>query len=518
MSILTIENMSHSFGDRILFNNVSFRLLKGEHIALVGANGEGKSTFMKIITNQILPDSGNIEWSNKVSAGYMDQHVDLKKGHTVETILEEAFSNLFDIEKEINDLYNILGTMNEEEVNKTLNKIANMQDTLDKNDFYSINSKIQSTAAGLGIREFLDTDASALSGGQRTKVLLAKLLLESPDILLLDEPTNHLDEEHIEWLKTYLMNYENSFILISHDNDFVNSVTNIIYHLEHKTLSRYVGNYDRFLKLYAIKKEQLSIEYRQQQNEISKLEDFIRKNKARASTSKQAKSREKKLDKIERIEIKSENIKPHFDFKKARSSDSIIFQSKNLVIGYNEPLSKSLNLKMQREQKIAILGANGLGKSTLLKSLLGLLKPIDGEIKLGDYQEIGYFEQEIIEDNTNTVLDDVWSKFPNSSKSEVRSQLAKCGLTRQHIESPINILSGGEQAKVRLCKLINKPSNILVLDEPTNHLDVHAKNELKRALKLYDGSILLVCHEPEFYKDIVTDVWNCEDWTIESLG
>jgi ATPase subunit of ABC transporter with duplicated ATPase domains len=170
---------------------------------------------------------------------------------------------------------------------------------------------------------------------------------------------------------------------------------------------------------------------------------------------------------------------------------------------------------MQREQKIAILGANGLGKSTLLKSLLGLLKPIDGQIKLGDYQEIGYFEQEIIEDNTNTVLDDVWSKFPNSSKSEVRSQLAKCGLTRQHIESPINILSGGEQAKVRLCKLINKPSNILVLDEPTNHLDVHAKNELKRALKSYDGSILLVCHEPEFYKDIVTDVWNCEDWTVE---
>jgi len=515
MSILTIENMSHSFGDRILFNNVSFRLLKGEHIALVGANGEGKSTFMKIITNQLLPDSGNIEWSNKVSAGYMDQHVDLKKGHTVETILEEAFSNLFDIEKEINDLYNILGTMNEEEVNKTLNKIANMQDILDKNDFYSINSKIQSTAAGLGIRDFLDIDASALSGGQRTKVLLAKLLLESPDILLLDEPTNHLDEEHIEWLKTYLMNYENSFVLISHDNDFVNSVTNVIYHLEHKTLSRYVGNYDRFLKLYAIKKEQLNIEYRQQQNEISKLEDFIRKNKARASTSKQAKSREKKLDKIERIEIKSENIKPHFEFKKARASDSIIFQSKNLVIGYNEPLSKSLNLKMQREQKIAILGANGLGKSTLLKSLLGLLKPIDGEINLGNYQEIGYFEQEIVEDNTNTVLDDVWSKFPSSSKSEVRSQLAKCGLTRQHIESPINILSGGEQAKVRLCTLINKPSNILVLDEPTNHLDVHAKNELKRALKSYDGSILLVCHEPEFYKDIVTDVWNCEDWTVE---
>jgi ATPase subunit of ABC transporter with duplicated ATPase domains len=515
MSILSVENMSHSFGDRILFNNVSFRLLRGEHIALVGANGEGKSTFMKIITNQLLPDDGKIEWSNKVSVGYMDQHVDLKKGNTVETTLKEAFSDLFNIEKKINDLYTILGTMNEEDINKTLSKIADMQDILDKNNFYSINSKIQSTAAGLGIREFLDKDASELSGGQRTKVLLAKLLLEAPDILLLDEPTNHLDEEHIEWLKTFLMNYENSFVLISHDNDFVNSVTNVIYHLEHKTLTRYVGNYDRFLKLYAIKKEQLNIEYKEQQNEIAKLEDFVRKNKARASTSKQAKAREKKLNKIERIEIKSENIKPHFDFKKARMSGSTIFEAENLVIGYDNPLSKSLNLKMQREQKIAIVGANGLGKSTLLKSLLGLLEPINGEINLGDYQEIGYFEQEITENNTNNVLADVWNEFPDLSKSEVRSNLARCGLTRQHIESPINILSGGEQAKVRLCKLINKPTNILVLDEPTNHLDVHAKDELKRALKAYDGSIILVCHEPEFYKDIVTDVWNCEDWNIK---
>ena len=238
-------------------------------------------------------------------------------------------------------------------------------------------------------------------------------------------------------------------------------------------LKRYVGDYDHFLKLYAIKKEQLGIAYKEQQNEVAKLEDFIRKNKARASTSKQAKSREKKLDKIDRIEIKSEAIKPHFDFKKARKSESTIFQSKNLVIGYDTSLSKSLNLKMRRQQKIAIVGANGLGKSTLLKSFLGLLTSINGEINLGDYHEVGYFEQEIAEDNTNTVLEDVWSKFPSSTKSEVRGQLARCGLTRQHIESPINILSGGEQAKVRLCKLINKPTNILVLDEPTNHLDVY---------------------------------------------
>ena len=513
MSILTIENMSHSFGDRVLFSNVSFRLLKGEHIGLIGANGEGKSTFMKIITNQILPDGGTIEWNSKFTIGYMDQLVDLKDGITALNFLKEAFLNLYNIENRINDLYNKLGNMNEEEMNKALNKIANMQEILDKNDFYSINSKIQATAAGLGINALLDNNVSTLSGGQRTKVLLAKLLLQKPDILLLDEPTNHLDEEHIEWLKNYLINYENAFILISHDNIFLNSVVNVVYQLEHKILTRYGGNYDYFVKLYQARKVQRLIEYKEQQNEIAKLEDYIRKNKARASTSKQSKGREKKLNKIEKIEIKKEIIKPHFNFKSVRMPESIIFKASNLIIGYNNPLSKPLNLKMKRGQKIAITGANGLGKTTLLKSLLGLLKPINGEITLSDYKKIGYFEQEITEDNSTSVLYDVWNTFPDLAQTEVRRNLAKCGLTRQHIDSPINILSGGEQAKVRLCKLINEPTNVLVLDEPTNHLDIYAKNELKRALIEYDGSIILVCHEPEFYKDIATDVWNCEDRT-----
>ena len=516
MSILTVENMSHSFGDRVIFKNAAFRLLRGEHIGLIGANGEGKSTFMKIITGELLPDDGTIEWNKKFSIGYMDQHVDLKSGNTTLTTLKGAFSKLFDIEKKINNLCNELGTMDKNELAKAIDKLSNLQEILDKNDFYSINTKIQSTAAGLGIRELLDKDVSALSGGQRTKVLLAKLLLETPDILLLDEPTNHLDEEHIEWLKNYLINYENAFILISHDNSFLNDVVNIVYHLEHKILTRYAGNYDYFLKLYEIRKQQLQIEYKEQQNEIAKLENYIRKNKVRTATAKQAKAREKKLNKIERIEIKKNTIKPHFNFKCAKMPESIIFRTNNLVIGYITPLSKPLNLKMKRGEKIAITGANGLGKTTLLKSLLGLLEPIDGQVTLSEYTKVGYFEQEIAENNTNTVLYDVWNTFPDLTQTEVRSDLAKCGLTRQHIDSPINILSGGEQAKVRLCKLINRPTNILVLDEPTNHLDIYAKDELKRALKEYEGSIILVCHEPEFYEDIVANVWNCEDWTIKT--
>jgi ATPase subunit of ABC transporter with duplicated ATPase domains len=517
MSILSIENMSHSFGDRILFNNVSFRLLKGEHIGLIGANGEGKSTFMKIITNKILPDGGTIEWNSKFTIGYMDQLVDLQEGITTLDFLKEAFSNLFQIENKINNLYIELGNMNEKEMNKTLNKISAMQEKLEKDEFYSINSKIHATAAGLGISELLGKEVSSLSGGQRTKILLSKLLLQKPDILLLDEPTNHLDEEHIEWLKDYLINYENAFILISHDNSFLNSVVNVVYHLEHKELTRYDGNYDYFVKLYEIRKQQRLIEYKEQQNEIAKLEDYIRKSKLRASTSKQikkqGKAREKKLDKIQRIEIKKEIIKPRFNFKSVKMPESIVFKASNLIIGYNKPLSKPLNLKMKRGQKIAIIGANGLGKTTLLKSLLGLIEPINGQIILSDYRKIGYFEQEIAENNTNSVLYDMWNSFPDLTQTEVRNNLARCGLKRQHIDSPINILSGGEQAKVKLCKLINKPTNILVLDEPTNHLDIYAKDELKRALIEYDGSIIIVCHEPEFYNDIATDIWNCEEWT-----
>lgn len=511
MSILKIENMSHSFGDRILFNNVSFRLLKGEHIGLIGANGEGKSTFMKIINNEILSDCGTIEWNSKFNIGYMDQLVDLKEGITAINFLKKAFIDLFNIENRINDLYIKLANMDIEEMNKSLNKISTLQEILDKSDFYSINSKIQGVAAGLGISEFLYKDVSDLSGGQRTKVLLAKLLLEKPDILLLDEPTNHLDEKHIEWLRNYLANYESAFILICHDNSFLNSVVNVVYHLEHKVFTRYEGNYDYFVKLYEIRKQQRIIEYKEQQNKIAKLEDYIRKNKVRTSTAKQAKAREKQLNKIEKIEIKKEIIKPHFNFKSIRMPENIIFKTSNLIIGYDKPLSKPLNLSMKRGQKIVITGANGLGKTTLLKSLLGLLRPINGKVILSDYKKIGYFEQEIIGDNTNSVLYEVWNAFPNFTQTEVRSSLAKCGLTRQHIDSSINLLSGGEQARVRLCKLINKPTNVLVLDEPTNHLDIYARDELKRALKEYDGSIILVCHEPEFYRDIATDVWSCED-------
>ena len=277
-------------------------------------------------------------------------------------------------------------------------------------------------------------------------------------------------------------------------------------------LNRYVGDYDKFMEVYEVKKAQLEAAYNRQQKEIAQLKDFVARNKARVATRNMAMSRQKKLDKMDMIELASEKPKPEFHFKEARTPGRYIFTTKQLVIGYDEPLSKPLDLEMERGSKIVLTGANGIGKTTLLKSILGLIPPISGEVEQGDYLEIGYFEQEMAGVDT-TCLEEIWQEFPAYTQYEVRSALAKCGLTTKHIESKVRVLSGGEQAKVRLCKLINRESNILVLDEPTNHLDVDAKDELKRALKEYKGSILMVCHEPEFYEGLASEVWDCTKWT-----
>ena len=514
MSILNVENLTHGFGDRAIFDNVSFRLLKGEHIGLIGANGEGKSTFMSIITGKLQPDEGKIEWAKNVRVGYLDQHTVLEKGQTVRDVLSSAFAWLYDMEAQMNEICDRMGEADEQELEQLMEELSVIQDMLTNHDFYMIDAKVDEVARALGLMEIgMDRDVTELSGGQRTKVLLGKLLLAKPDILLLDEPTNYLDVEHIEWLKRYLNDYENAFILISHDIPFLNSVVNLIYHMDNLQLNRYVGNYDKFEEVYAVKKAQLEAAYNKQQKEIADLKDFVARNKARVATRNMAMSRQKKLDKMDVIELAAEKPKPEFHFKEARTPGRYIFTTKGLVIGYEEPLSRPLDLEMERGQKIVLTGANGIGKTTLLKSILGLIPPLAGEVEQGDYLEIGYFEQEIHENISTTCIEEIWKDFPAFTQYEVRSALAKCGLTTKHIESLVKVLSGGEQAKVRLCKLINRPTNILLLDEPTNHLDVDAKTELKRALQEYKGSILMVCHEPEFYEGLATDVWDCTKWS-----
>lgn len=514
--MLVVEKVSHGFGSRTILEDVSFRIRKGEHIALIGPNGEGKSSFLNIITMKLVPDAGDIKWSNRVSVGYLDQHTVLAKGNTIRDILRGAFKHMFELEKEMLEIYDKMGDATDEEMAKYMEDTADIQTLLENSGFYTIDAKIQEVANGLGLGEIgLDRDVEDLSGGQRTKVLLTKLLLENPTILVLDEPTNFLDEEHITWLTRYLQEYENAFVLVSHDIPFINDTCNVIYHLENGELNRYKGNYDEFVRLNEIKKRQEEQAYKKQVEERKKLEDFIARNKARVATRGMANSRQKQLDKMEILERPKEKIKPTFDFRNARTSGKVVFETKDLVLGYNEALTKPLNFRLERGNKIALKGMNGIGKSTLLKTLLGIVKPFDGQVKLGDYLEVGYFEQESSHENTNTALDEVWNEYPGLDNIDVRRALARCGLTNDHITSQMRVLSGGEAAKVRLCKIMLKYINFLVLDEPTNHLDVDAKDELKKAIKDFKGTVLLVSHEPEFYSDVVNDVWNIEDFTTK---
>lgn len=516
MSVLTVENVSHGFGARAILEDTSFRLLKGEHVGLVGANGEGKSTFLNIITGQLTPDEGKVAWSNRVTAGYLDQHAILTKGRTIRDVLREAFQRMFDLEAEMLALYDKMGDASATALDRMMEDVGEIQDLLEHSGFYMIDAKIEEVAHGLGLGDIgLDRDVSDLSGGQRTKVLLTKLLLQQPTILILDEPTNYLDFEHIEWLKRYLKAYENSFILVSHDIPFLNEVVNVIYHVENAVLTRYSGNYEQFQQAYAVKKNQEARAYERQQQEVERMEDFIARNKARVATRGMANSRQKRLEKMEMLEKPREKPKPFFQFREARTPGRVIVEAHDLVLGYDEPLTRPVEIILERGQKIALRGVNGLGKSTLLKTLLGRIPPLAGKAVLGDYLHPGYFEQESNRHNSNTAIEEVWREYPGMTNFEVRAALARCGLTNEHITSQMMVLSGGENAKVRLCKLMLKEINWLILDEPTNHFDADAKAELKKALREFKGTVLLVSHEPDFYEDWVTAIWNVEDWTTK---
>lgn len=512
MSLLTVDNLGHSFGDRTLFKDVSFRLVEGEHVGLVGANGVGKSTMMSIITGELVHDTGRVEWLPGTHYGYLDQHTRLQPGRSMMDTLRDAYLPLYEKEAKMNDIGMQMAEASPEELEQLLDEMAEIQDALDAGDFYTLDMKIEEVARGLGLDAIgLDKRVDALSGGQRTKVLLAKLLLEKPKVLLLDEPTNYLDEEHINWLANYLKNYPHAFMLISHDTEFMNSVTDVIFHLEFSKLTRYTATYEKFIELAELHKRQHIDAYEKQQDFIKKQEQFIAKNKARYSTTGRAKSRQKQLDRMERIDRPETAQDAQFSFKEARGSSRYVVEADHLVIGYDKPLLPPLTFSIERGEKIALVGMNGVGKSTLLKTMLGKIPALDGKIARGDFLIPAYFEQEVKAGNV-TPIDDVWGTFPSMDQHQVRAALARTGLKNDHISRPLSSLSGGEQAKVRLCKLMLDESNWMLFDEPTNHLDVQAKAELKRAMQEYKGTIVLVSHEPEFYEGLVTKVWNVEEW------
>jgi len=511
MSLLSIENLSHTYGDKKVLDGISFRLLKGERAGLVGANGSGKTTFLNILSENILHDEGTVLWAPGIKKGYLKQYEAFTPGATLMDVLREAFSALYQIEAEIAALADKLSACSEDEMIRLLNRMGHLQEMLDQSDFYRIDGLIEDAAAGLGLKGIgLDTPAQTLSGGQKTKLMLARLLLEKPDVLLLDEPTNYLDQEHIRWLTGYLSSYPGSIILVSHDISFLNSVVNVIWHLEFTKMTRYPGNYDKFLKLSAERQQAYIQNYERQQKEIARMEDFIRKNIVRASTTGRAQSRQKALERMEKLEKPVLLKKPLFQFKMTREPEKVVLETLELEVGYDRTLLPKLDMRLERGQKVAITGFNGIGKTTLLKSLLGIIPLRGGIVSLGRFVTPAYFEQEEVLPKDATALSYIWNLFPGMAYRDIRKTLSQCGLVQDHLEKPMASLSGGERSKARLCRLMLTPANLLILDEPTNHLDKSAKEALRDALVQYKGSVLLVCHEKDFCEGWIDEVWDLE--------
>lgn len=515
MTIVNVENICHSYGDRLVFHGVSFRLNKTEHAGLVGSNGAGKSTLLRILSGVLLPDDGRVEWAPGVNVGYLRQHEALLPGVSVREELGKAYAALYAMETEMQQIAEkMAGPRSDTEA--LLARYGELQARLDAADFYTLDARIQEVADGLGLTEIgLDKDVSELSGGQRTKLLLARLLLEKPEVLLLDEPTNFLDKEHIDWLRQYLRGYSGAFLLVSHDERFLNDTAGTILHLEHQRIKRYPGTYDSFRSRYELSRRQSEEAYASQQKEIERLEEFVRKNKVR--NAKQAKSREKMLGRMERLDRPTSVPVCKMAFRVSGEPEGTVLAAERLIVGYNRPLLGPLSLNVKRGDKIALTGLNGIGKTTLLRTLLGLVPPLSGRVRAGERVSAGYFAQEPAPPEESP-LEVLMEHYPSRTQKEIRAALVSAGLTDQHIRRSTRLLSGGEQAKLRLCQLMLGSSNLLVLDEPTNHLDVHAKEALRAALRAYKGTVLLISHEPEFYRDWVTGLWNAEDWARPQMS
>lgn len=501
MSLVEVTGLTHSFGDKIIFKGASFQLFRGDKMGLTGRNGAGKSTLINILTGIVIPDDGYIKWNPKISYGYLDQQAKIGLNATVKEYLKGAFEQLFEIEKKLSEINGKIGLCKDpKEQNRLLQISGEYQNLLEVSNFYAVNSEIEKVAAGLGITAFgLDTAVGSLSGGQRAKLMLAKLLLQKPDVLLLDEPTNFLDSEHIEWLAKFLNSFTGSFLLVSHDFKFLSRVVNCICDIDFYTISRYNGTYDSFIRQKEQKAENYLRNYNSQQAEIEKLEKYINRNIHRASTAAMAQSRRKKLEKMDRLEKPQKDIKPAFVFQFKPVSKKPLLKVRKLEVGYDEPLLPKIDLTVKTGQKIAVTGFNGIGKSTFLKTIAGMIPPISGKFKYEDDVVIGYYEQENIWSNPEkTAFSEIKDEFPTMRDREVVASLVRCGLHKEQIMQKLSTLSGGEQAKVKLCKITLKTCNLLILDEPTNHLDAAAIARLKEAVEGFEGSVIFVSHSKDF--------------------
>ncbi|MEI5993605.1 ABC-F family ATP-binding cassette domain-containing protein [Candidatus Enterococcus mansonii] len=507
MELLQVKDLTYAVPDKQLYENSSFTLRSNEHMGIVGKNGAGKSTLLKMLLGDVLPDSGSISWNPAATLGYLDQYVDMDQSLTISEFLTSAYQELFNTEKEMVKLYEKYSETGDEQL---LTRAATYQEQLELKGFYEVENDISKAIAGLGI-----TDAtqplSALNRGDQIKVILAKLLLEKPSVLILDEPTNYLDQEHIDWLTDYLNGFENAFIIVSHDTNFLSNIATCICDIDFGSIKKYHSNYNDFLKQKAHLAEAYQSQFEAQQRKIKETEAFIQKNIAGIKT-KMAQGRRKHLEKMDRLKEPEKKVKSNFSFKLLPQSSPNVMTIDELTVGYKSPLLTVRDLQIKKGEKLVITGADGLGKSTLVKTLLSMIPAISGKAQFSPQVAIGYHSQEIEWENIEwTPIEALANKYTRLTYEDVRRELAKCGLKREIASKNLYMLSGGEQSKVKLCDLTMQPSNFLILDEPTNHLDVDSRKSLQDALKAFRGSVLVISNDEEFYLPIADQVYTIAD-------
>ncbi len=503
MSILEVEGLTFSYQGESMYQSSAMRLFEGEHAVLVGPNGAGKSTLLKLLDKSLKPDKGKIEWIPSVKVGYLDQYANIDPKLSVKTYLYDVFLPLFEKEEQMNQLYHDLVGKPEHEQEKMLHWASDLQEQLLDSDFYRIKSSVGNIIHGLGLEmSILDQSIKTLSGGMRAKIILSKLLLSNADVLLLDEPTNFLDVRHIEWLAKFLNTYEKAFIVVSHHEGFLSEIARTVFAIENGVLSRYKGDFSYYLKERDLRMSQQEKAYQAQQKFIKKNEDFINKNIVRDSTVKRAKSRRKMLAKLDRMKPPKTDTTYHFRFPFSSGTGRDVIITDNLEIGYAYPLLEPLSMTIMKQEKVAITGENGVGKSTFIKTILELIPKLDGQFQWIDTAKIAYFAQDEKYSDHLTAFEVVHGKYPDFTKKDVMALLGHHGINYEMARREMSSLSGGEQTKVRLALLYHQKGNVLILDEPTNHLDQAAKEALKDALIQYEGTLILVSHEVDFYQDI----------------
>lgn len=513
MILLQANQIARLFGADVLFKNIQLEIADHSRIGLVGRNGAGKSTLLKIIAGLEAPDEGQIAKNKTATMGYLAQDTGLTSDATVWDEMLEAFAEVRQMESRLRMLEQSIADAQDhtsDAYTRLLKEYDQLQHDFTEKNGYGYETEIRSVLHGFQFDEsFYEQAINTLSGGQKTRLALARMLLQKPDILILDEPTNHLDIETLAWLENYLQNYSGALLIVSHDRYFLDKVVSEIYELSRHRMRHYKGNYSRYLDLKA---EQLQSEwkaYEKQQQEINKLEDFVARNLVRASTTKRAQSRRKQLEKMERMDRPQGDEKSaHFLFDIDKPSGNVVCQLENGAIGYDEEvLAAPIDLDIRRQDAIALVGPNGIGKSTLLKSLIGALPLLQGEVHLGTNVSIGYYDQGQADLNSRkTILSELWDEHPTTPEVTIRNVLGGFLFSGEDVDKPIALLSGGEKARVALAKLAMNKENFLILDEPTNHLDIDNKEVLENALIDYQGTLLFVSHDRYFINRIASKV------------